>query len=193
MADSPLYQPRFCEENIWHLAHRRLNETPSDRESDDHVVFISNPERSVAIWSQRAASETGEPVIWDYHVVLVDEEPTVPLVWDLDSILDHPTPLPRWWRGSFPLEDISPDHLQPSFRIVPAASYVEHFSSDRSHMQISSSSSDQDKWLADPPDWDPIFDPSEGMNLPDFVDMQHGYLGEVFSRAEFKQRFNLAE
>jgi hypothetical protein len=181
------YQPFYCEENIWHLAHDRLHSPTTGQQ--DRVVFISNQQRTVALWSQHAASQTGEPVIWDYHVVLLNTEPLTPVIWDLDSILQHPAALPRWWRGTFPLEETCPDHLQPTFRVVDSEHFIDTFSSNRSHMRTDSTDADTD-FLKPPPAWKPIFKPAKGMNLPDFVDMQNDFIGDVMSHREFKHAFH---
>ena len=99
------YQPFYCEENIWQLAQRAdLFAGPCE------VVVIVGPrsasgrnEPRVACWFQRAAAE-GEPVLWDYHVVLAHQpvDGGEVEVWDLDTRLPCPCPASLWmgmWCG----------------------------------------------------------------------------------------------
>lgn len=159
------YTPFYCEENVWHLAKDGVGTDPS------FVVFISNPKRSCALWAQRASSSADMPVLWDYHVVLVSapaEGP--PLVWDLDSRLGCPVKLKDYLDGTFPYGDALRESLLPRFRVLPAATYLERFASDRSHMN------EDGEWREPPPEWPPI---GQGMNLFDFVDTEHEFVGET--------------
>jgi hypothetical protein len=151
------YQPFYCEENVWHLA-RRFEGRPAK------VVFISNAQKTCALWQQRAA-EPGLPVIWDYHVVLSAAR----MIHDLDTRLPFPSPAREWIDGTFPLP--LPEELAPRFRVVSAARFVEVFASDRSHMRDAGGA-----YRASPPPWAPI---GIGSNLMRFADMSDGFEGEV--------------
>ncbi len=178
--DIARYQPYYCEENIWQFCHQ----CDVDERRSLLVVFISNAQRTCALWSQRAARTPDEPVLWDYHVVAVDTSAPAPLVWDLDTTVGAPTSFDTWWHATFPFEDVLPAPFQPLFHLVEAATYLERFSSDRSHMRR-----DDGSWQAPPPDWDPIFDADEGMNLQKFIDMNDTSFGEVLTRGQFRRRF----
>ncbi|MEM8997034.1 MAG: hypothetical protein AAGF23_19780, partial [Acidobacteriota bacterium] len=52
------YAANYCEENVWQLS--RHPQLPSGVR---YVIFISNPERTCALWCQRAAPEAGAPVV----------------------------------------------------------------------------------------------------------------------------------
>ena len=56
------YAPCYCEENVYLLC-QELSLRGEEDESF-FVVFISNPSQSVALWSQRSATQVGYPVIW---------------------------------------------------------------------------------------------------------------------------------
>jgi protein N-terminal glutamine amidohydrolase len=167
------YTPYYCEENAWRLcAH------PSMEGQDADVIFISNPARSCAIWSQRAAFSPDEPVLWDYHVVVLTRGADGPQLWDLDNTLGAPLPFMRWWEASFPYRDQLVERVQPMFRVVARARFLEVFCSDRSHMLVDG------QWSAPPPPWPPIgAGPS---NLMRFVAMTPGFEGRVMTRGELE-------
>jgi len=126
------------------------------------VVFISNAARKVAV--RRQAAGRGEPVVWDYHVVLIGGRK----VWDPDSTLGLPVDVDLWIRESFlPLVP----GFEPRFRIVDAATYRSTFASDRSHMLDRNG-----KPLKPAPDWPTI---GKGMNLMEFVDLEQSFVGKI--------------
>lgn len=176
---TPHYQPFYCEENIWQLcADRGFAE-------DAFVVFISNEGRTCALWSQRATRAPGAPVVWDYHVILVDASQTPAQVWDLDSLAGATVPFETWWQATFPFMDALPGRFRPRFRVIPAEVYLDTFSSDRSHMRDADG-----EWQAPPPEWEPIWRPEEGMNLARFIDMSDGFVGQLHDPDAFFRRFS---
>ena len=185
-ADAPIdlatvaYTPNYCEENIWQLSRH-----PSLPAGLRYVVFISNPDRSCALWSQRAAEQAGAPVVWDYHVILFIEG-RENLVFDLDSTIGVPVALGRYLDETFPFADQVERKLQPLFRIVESGEFRRTFASDRTHMR-------QDgRWRHRPPPWPPIQAPGKQMNLDDFIDMKSSGYGEVINLRGLRGRFNVA-
>ena len=71
MSFEPKYQASYCEENIWHLANE-----PSLEKLERFAVIISNAGKCFAMWDQKLAA-AGEPVMWDYHVILVNRGETL--------------------------------------------------------------------------------------------------------------------
>lgn len=140
------YAAFYCEENIWQLcAHPEL------RERDKRVMFISNGNRSCALWQQRAASQPGAPVVWDYHVVLLARARASWMVLDLDTLIGLPVAVSEWLAGTFlPLNDEF-GYLAPRFRLLEPEAYRAEFSSDRSHMLGPNGS-----WRKPPPSWPAI-------------------------------------
>jgi hypothetical protein len=145
--------PYWCEENIW----VRCRALAAEARAGHHVVFISNAARTVACWSQRAASRPGEPVLWDYHVVLLAPAPStgfVPpraarvLVEDPDCLAGERLPFEAWCRATFPLGDAVLPQLRPRFRLAPVDVFLADFASDRSHMRATDGA-----WLVAPPPW----------------------------------------
>ena len=101
--------------------------------------------------------------MWDYHVILVIQTPPSVRVWDLDSRLPLGYPLSQYLDQTFPMQDDLHDLLLPSFRVIPASEYREHFASDRSHMRARNG-----VYAAPPPDWPAI---GEGNNLRDYLSL----------------------
>ena len=164
-----LYQPFYCEENVFHLAHDPL--VASRRRE---VVFISNASRTCAMWHQRAAARPGWPILWDYHVVLLAVAPGSHLVqvWDLDTTLGLPVPAGHYLRRSFQAGVDA--EFEPRFRVVDADVFVRTFSSDRAHMRTPGG-----RYRKRPPPWPVIGAPGATPNLARFTDLSTPFLGEV--------------
>lgn len=128
---SYLYTPRFCEENIWHLA-RVLIEQGQDPEGLQ-VVFLSNRDMQIVMAEQKEA-EKGRLILWDYHVVLLADLEDEVYVFDFDTRLEFPCVAEIYFKKSIPAAGLIPDQYLPSIRLIPAESYLARFYSDRSHM-----------------------------------------------------------
>jgi protein N-terminal glutamine amidohydrolase len=158
------HQPFFCEENVWHLL--QVDDLPRPRAA----LFLGNRARSVAMWGQRAGQD---PVLWDYHVVLL--LPEHGFVVDLDDRDAVAWPVRAWLAHAF-REQIA-DDLQPRFRIVDGDEFLRLFSSDRSHMLDGDG-----RPLRPLPPWPAPFDPTRGSNLLRFVDQDDAIAGVVTDR-----------
>ncbi|MBM4359529.1 MAG: hypothetical protein FJ096_15605 [Deltaproteobacteria bacterium] len=159
------YQPLYCEENVFRLlAHPQLVR------SRRFALFITNRSRRVAMWAQRAAAST-DPIVWDYHVVLLTLAPA--RIWDLDTRLPVPCDLERYLAQSFlPLEPAVAS-LAPAFRLVPAAELIATFASDRRHMRTS-----EGGFTAPPPPWPP---PGVGSTLERYLDLEDAIAGRILA------------
>lgn len=164
------YQPYYCEENAWWLC-----QTPALGATHREVLFVSNPERAVSLWEQRAVPP-GEPVVWDYHVVVLSAGQT----WDLDTRLALPCATATYLQATFRRPPLG---QAPVFRVLPGELYVRHLATDRRHMRRGSA------WLQPPPEWAPPQAPGEPPNLQRFIDMQDPWLGERLSLAEMQARY----
>ena len=168
------YHPFYCEENIHHLcqdarfAGRRR-----------HVLFISGPEKACVMWHQRAAKRPGAPMFWDYHVVLLVEDPWE--VWDLDTTLGLPVPAAEYLLRSF--HPGVPREFRTLFRRVDADAFLQAFASDRSHMRRRDGS-----WQRPPPPWPPPCPEGIAPNLLRFVDMRDPIAGEVLELTDLLAR-----
>lgn len=167
------YHPLYCEENVWHLCGHPevIGRSPA-------ALFIRGHGELVAVWEQRLAQEPGEPVVWDYHVVLLTRGPWQ--IWDLDTTLPCPCDAATYLRRSFRPELHVPAELAPWFRVVDAAELVRTFASDRSHMHAPDGS-----WQAPPPPWPPI---GEGTTLARYLDRSDNIAGEVLDLPELLAR-----
>lgn len=172
------YAQYFCEENVWQLlADARVHE----REA--YAVFITNRDRQVAMWAQRAALVPGTPVVWDYHVVAALRGERGFEIWDLDCAEGCPLPFLRWRYASFDAAREIPEELRPRFRLVSADDYRRRFSSARAHMR-----GPDGTFLQTPPPWAPIVPPGEPPNLQRFLDLEAPFIGEVLDLAGLSAR-----
>ena len=167
---SRLYQPFYCEENVWQLC-RREQGSPGVRTA----VFIANALGTFPMWHQRAGR--GRPVFWDYHVIVLSHEPS--RIWDLDTTLGMPVPALHYLRQSF--HEAVPAPYLPLFRLVAADVFLEAFASDRAHMLDA-----EGRYREPPPPWPPIG--ASPSNLARFIDMEQPFLGEVLTLREFVSR-----
>lgn len=180
--DSYPYVPYYCEENIWHLCQE-----DDFRAFDRKVVIISNDRRTCALWNQRAQPVPGEPVIWDYHVILLlasnEHAATGWQVYDLDTFLDVPIALAQYIESTFGDPSMVPAEFCPLFRVIDADEFVSVFSSDRSHMLTADG-----RWQVPPPPWTAIVRNGES-NLMELIDMQKPSFGTVMDLAQFEASF----
>ncbi|CAI2162745.1 12539_t:CDS:2 [Funneliformis geosporum] len=167
-----IYTPCYCEENVYHLckAFGKLD--------DIYVCFISNENRSIPIWKQRASKFHDGIVIWDYHVILLVKEKSNPTkVYDLDTTLSFPCDFSIYVQESFKILDDPQYHRK--YRIIPAEKYLKVFASDRSHMDGT--------WFASPPIYSPISTSESVNNLPLFINMTENLDSKDFVSAYFTE------
>mmetsp|Transcript_54297 Transcript_54297/g.131736 ORF Transcript_54297/g.131736 Transcript_54297/m.131736 type:complete len:335 (-) Transcript_54297:43-1047(-) len=81
-------------------------------------------------------------------------------VWDIDSLLPCPCPIEEYLEASFSNHTNWPSKYRPFFRVVDAELYIQHFSSDRSHMINQQTG----EWSAPPPTYDCIISNLAGGN-----------------------------
>jgi hypothetical protein len=212
--------PCYCEENVWRLAYRRTRLQVLDTDDtatavEYHVVFISNKYRCCPMYYQKSSEGTSSPCFWDYHVILlvtttiltpVDDTSnlenetmttkTITHVLDLDSLLPYPCPVSLYLKETFNYSMFEDETiLAPSFRLIPASTFLKYFYSDRMHMF------DRKKqiWSSPPPSYECIMHgrqenngTSSASNLDRYVNMDGGeetIYGCVMSLDEIKQKF----
>ena len=98
------------------------------------MLLFTNPSESVLLCNQRAAPQ-GVATVWDYHLVLQAGIDEAVQIFDLDTHLDFPASLETYVQNTFPRQAALPEYNRAWVRVIPALSYLEHFWSDRSHMQ----------------------------------------------------------
>lgn len=154
------YCPRYCEENIWHLA-----QDPVFSGCATTVALISNAAGACLFWDQQICPEPDLPVWWDYHVILLSRKDRW-LVYDLDTALPLPVDAGTYLFRTFRFQDRMPVAFRPRFMLFDGGEYVETFASDRSHMR------DEDGgWLSPPPEW-PAIRPECGEGFATFIAQQ---------------------
>jgi hypothetical protein len=170
---------KYCEENIWHLAG------DAGIEMDEaFAVFVTNPAKTCALWCQQAAESPEDPVVWDYHVVLIDTSGGSVRVFDLDSRLDFPEAFRTYATRTFLSALALPEEFHPRFRVVAARRFRETFSSDRAHMKKPDGG-----WHAPPPEWPPIAAGKPGFTLVDALNLDDDKTGEVVDLEGLIRRF----
>jgi hypothetical protein len=171
------YTPFYCEENIWHLAQEKCLQ---GREA--FVVIISGEGDYRRLWFQSLGEGRELPVFWDYHVLLLVYNDGW-RVWDLDTTLGLPASAETYFQKTFLSAGIDLENCDVILRLIASESYVQSFSSDRSHMK-----SPTGKWLAPPPEW-PAITKGDKSNLLDWLDIGRDDPGQVHTLAEFMSNF----
>lgn len=174
------HTPFFCEENVWHLARDAdvRVEGVALPEVDRWIVFVTNRGRTVSMWAQHA----GDPVVWDYHVVLLARGRAEWWILDADSTLGFPLRAAAWLSGSF--HPTAPPSRAPRFRVVEATAFEAAFASDRSHMR------EPDGRESRPhPPWPLITSPMGAHTLPRFLDEDDAIAGSWFDLAAMQAHF----
>ncbi|CAA6662132.1 unnamed protein product [Spirodela intermedia] len=151
------YTPFYCEENVYFLCKKLSLFGIADPKSNDlFAVFISNEEKQVPLFRQKASKRVDGLVVWDYHVICIqsrrDGEGRVKhVVWDLDSNLPFPLDLSDYMAETIRPLLSSSFTLDRYFRVIHAPIFLQSFASDRSHMKDPSGN-----WLCPPPNYDPV-------------------------------------
>jgi hypothetical protein len=169
-----LYHPFYCEENVFHLCGHAILAGRAR-----HAVVIGGACEGFVMWHQRAARARGAPLFWDYHVIVLAEDPWE--VWDLDTTLGMPLDASQYLLQSFRAG--LPPELAPLFRVVPADVFVATLASDRSHMRRPDG-----RFERPPPPWPTVSPEERGSNVRRFADMADPFVGEILSLGEMCAR-----
>ncbi|VFQ91165.1 unnamed protein product [Cuscuta campestris] len=165
------HTPFYCEENVYQLCKKLCAGGLANPDASDlFAVFICNDKKQVPLWNQKASHRADGVVLWDYHVICIQkrkDENSSHLVWDLDSTLPFPSPLPSYvfetTRPSFPLFS----EFKRYFRIVHAPIFLRSFASDRSHMIDNAGN-----WQSPPPTYEAIVAEDGTLNnLNEYIDV----------------------
>lgn len=137
------------------------------------VCFMSNAFQQLTIWKQKIGDPQNDGgVVWDYHVIVIvrpdpaeiggkcscaksiglsssaraAQPPCACAAWvyDMDSSLPFPCPMPLYARAAFRAHLPEPAGLGPTarrkrerlFRVCGAHQFLQQFASDRSHMIV---------------------------------------------------------
>ncbi|GMI77124.1 Gln-specific amino-terminal (Nt)-amidase [Hibiscus trionum] len=167
------HTPFYCEENVYFLCKKLCSSGIADAHGSDlFVLFISNENKQIPLWHQKASNRADGVILWDYHVICVQRKKDggTHLVWDLDSSLTFPCPLATYVsetvRPSFQLFS----EFKRFFRVVHAPLFLHHFASDRRHMKDS-----EGNWTAHPPPYEPIVAEDGSVhNLNEYMEIHAG-------------------
>ena len=187
-----MYTSCYCEENVWMLCNK-VKQYDLNLLSSSSVLFISNPQKSVPIWKQRSQISDVDPVIWDYHVVMlsfcpnVDEDKENYYIYDLDSTLPFPSLLSVYIKNALKSDSDLIEKYHRFLKVIPAKDYLNHFASDRSHMKLADG-----QWLATPPSYPCISTENCKMNLNEYLNMDAQTSHEtVYSLTDFQKCYNV--
>ncbi|QCE05271.1 Protein N-terminal glutamine amidohydrolase [Vigna unguiculata] len=149
------HTPFYCEENVYLLCKKLCSDGVAKAEGSDlFVVFISNEKKQIPLWNQKASKRADGVILWDYHVICIQikQGNVPPLVWDLDSTLPFPSPLPLYVSETIrPSFQLFSDYNRQGTFFVHAPLFLRSFASDRRHMKDSGG-----KWIEEPPPHEPI-------------------------------------
>ncbi len=130
------------------------------------------------ILCQRAADAPDEPLLWDYHVVLLWHAPDAArYILDFDTTLPFCTAVADYFCQSLLDEGELKPRFIPRLRVMPAGEYVTRLLSDRRHMRTANG-----RWQAEPPAWPPTS--ATESNLHKFSDMNDLEFGRILTVAQ---------
>ncbi|KAA1471327.1 hypothetical protein DENSPDRAFT_776332 [Dentipellis sp. KUC8613] len=148
-----IYTKNYCEENIYLLAQSLQNDPIVQAQWAVFPIVISNQTKTIALWSQQSRRPGEDVVVWDYHVILVLRPRVAPCssstptadamegyehqqswVYDFDTTLAKPCSWSEYVSQTFDVNDVLLEQFKSLFKVIPAATYLGHFASDRSHM-----------------------------------------------------------
>ncbi|ELU08969.1 hypothetical protein CAPTEDRAFT_110208, partial [Capitella teleta] len=91
------------------------------------------------------------------------------LVYDLDTTLPFPCEFHEYITHAIKPHFSWKEKYHRLFRVIPAKTFLDRFSSDRSHMLKADM-----QWLSPPPTYPCIATSESSNNLPGFIDMTRG-------------------
>ena len=109
----------FCEENVWQYL-----QSPS--EGKRWAVMVLPVQGGCTFHAQISQFEGPEPVIWDYHVVALEQSANGLMLWDPDCSEGSQLQATLWTQLNFPSFDAN-----VRMRVIEGAEYVREFKSDR--------------------------------------------------------------
>ncbi|XP_066365331.1 protein N-terminal glutamine amidohydrolase-like, partial [Miscanthus floridulus] len=147
---------RGIEENVYMLCKELMRTGVTDPAGTDlYVVFISNEEKKVPLWHQKAGHSDDGFICWDYHVICIQSRRSkgevLDFVWDLDSDLPFPSPFIQYVSDAIQPLSFGNSRYARLFRVIHAPVFLRSFASDRSHMK-----DPEGNWIQLPPKYEPI-------------------------------------
>ncbi|WVZ98349.1 hypothetical protein U9M48_043806 [Paspalum notatum var. saurae] len=166
-----IHTPCYCEENVYMLCKELIRIGVADPTGTDlYVVFISNEEKKVPLWHQKASHSDDGFICWDYHVICIQSRRSkgvVDFVWDLDSDLPFPCPFIQYVSDAIQPLSFGNSIYSRLFRVIHAPVFLRSFASDRSHMK-----DPKGNWIELPPKYEPIMaEDGTTNNLNEYITM----------------------
>ena len=178
-----VYTSCYCEENVWKLCQKVFQEKP-EHLTRCKAVFLSNKRKAIPLWRQKAGQDENF-VMWDYHVIFLEETELGTRVYDLDTTLPFPVEFETYLSEAICDESNFKDEFKRKFRVISAANFLKLFASDRSHMLDQSGN-----YLKPPPDYEPIKTVDSLNNIDDFISMEtSNNYGTVMDLSQFRSTF----
>ncbi|KAL6893584.1 hypothetical protein ACP4OV_007682 [Aristida adscensionis] len=171
-ASSFTHTPFYCEENVYLLCKELIRVGVADPAGTDlYVVFISNEEKKVPLWHQKASYSDYGFIVWDYHVICIQSRrnkgESLDLVWDMDSDLSFPATFLQYASEAIRLLSFGDSTFRRLFRVIHAPIFLQSFASDRSHMK-----DDKGNWIQSPPKYEAIVaEDGTTNNLNEYITM----------------------
>uniref|UniRef100_T1J4H8 Protein N-terminal glutamine amidohydrolase n=1 Tax=Strigamia maritima TaxID=126957 RepID=T1J4H8_STRMM len=165
------------EENVWILIDE-VRKTQPHLLRTVYAIFISNENQVVPIWEQKVGHGDDK----DYHVFLLYHNGQRSSVYDLDSSLPFPTDFNVYSSKAIR----SNRKLLPQYhRVIPGKTYLQTFSSDRSHMRKPDGT-----YKSPPPEYPCIQVDDCTNNITDFISMDPSVgVGQIMSVPQFFRTF----
>ncbi|XP_051202408.1 protein N-terminal glutamine amidohydrolase [Lolium perenne] len=176
------HTPYYCEENVYLLCKELIRSGFADPAGTDlYAVFISNAEKKVPLWYQKASPSDDGFVMWDYHVICIQSRrnkgEVLDLVWDLDSTLPFPCPFLQYVSEAIQALSFADSIYRRLFRVIHGPVFLRSFASDRSHMKDPTGN-----WIALPPKYEPIVaEDGNTNNLNEYIAMSMNDVGDLES------------
>ncbi|CAD6333935.1 unnamed protein product [Miscanthus lutarioriparius] len=150
------HTPCYSEENVYMLCKELMRTGVADPAGTDlYVVFISNEEKKVPLWHQKAGHSDDGFICWDYHMICIQSRRSkgevLDFVWDLDSDLPFPSPFIQYVSAGIQPLSFGNSRYARLFRVIHAPVFLRSFASDRSHMK-----DPEGNWIQLPPKYEPI-------------------------------------
>ena len=99
-ASTGRYASCYCEENVYWLCEESM--AYDGAVGHTYALVISSINQHTPIWLQKKCSKHDEPVLWDYHVIMVRRNSEGAfMAYDLDTKLPFPCPLEEYIEKSF--------------------------------------------------------------------------------------------
>ncbi|XP_063723393.1 protein N-terminal glutamine amidohydrolase-like isoform X2 [Symsagittifera roscoffensis] len=190
-----LYTSHYCEENVWKFCESvrgfLAGQHSPNRLNECWAVFVSNANKTVPIWCQKASAVTTSSLAERIGFKLQGSPTNTgaeKVVFDLDTNLLFPCAFDEYISKSFGSDEKLQKMYHRWFRVVQAEQFLADFASDRSHMKKMKKDGSFE-WSAPPPPYAPIKTKKCENNIEKFwsMDETSNSFGTVLSLMDFSK------